>query len=262
VPGGRERSDPSALPGFDDAEVAQILARAAELDALTPGGSLLPALARNRLLSLADLESVAIEAGIDPHHIRTAASEVALQRTSTGSTPDPIRAPLGLPERVEAERVLPVSVDEESWGRMVQELREHTGAPGVISTLGGVREWHSKSDGGFDTVTLRLELLGVGATRLSVSRNTSASGAMAVMFGASFAGIAAVFAVLFLLVPPADGLARLPAVLAGVVGMGALVTGGTIMTARRHLKRIDSMQKALVDRLELLALKGGGEGGR
>ena len=259
---GPGRVAPGAAPAFDETEVARILARAAELDAMAPTAPLLPPEKGDHRLSLSELESVAIEAGIDPDHVRTAATELIVQRTSPPAAAAPVKAPLGLAERVDTERVIPSAVTETAWGRMVQELREHTGAPGVVSSLGGVREWHSKSDGGPDTMTLRLELLGTGATRLSVSRNTSASGAMAVLFGASFAGIAAIFAALFVLVPPADGLARLPALLAGLVGMGSLVTGGTIMTARRHLKRIDTNQKALMDRLELLALRGGGEGGR
>lgn len=247
----------SRFPGFDDADVARILARAAELDALAPGSGVLPTLAAHRLLSLSDLESVAIEAGIDPHHVRTAASELALQRPSSAPAAVPMKAPMGLAERVDTERVLPVAVDEDTWGRMVQELRDHTGAPGVVTTLGGVREWHSKSDGGAETVTLRAEPLGVGGTRLSVSRNTSASGVMALTFGATFAFIALMFVVLFLLVPPTDGLARLPAVLGGVAGLGALVTGGTVVAGHRHLKRTGDRQDALLDRLELLALKGG-----
>jgi len=247
-----------AVPAFDDGEVARILARATELDALAPGSPLLPAGTGERRLSLTDLESVAIEAGIDPHHLRTAASEVVLQRRAPPAKVTPVKAPLGLANRVELERVVAVALDEDGWGRVVQELREHTGAPGVMTTLAGRRKWHSKAEGGAGTVALRAEALPTGGTRFAVSRNTSASAAMAMTLGMSFALMCLVLLVLFLVVPPADGLAGLPAVLGMVAGAGALVTGGTVVAGHRHLKTTDAKLGALLDRVELLALRGDG----
>lgn len=259
---GRPPSGGASFPAFDEAEVALILARAAELDALAPGGSLPLTGSEGRRLSLADLESVAIEAGIDPHHVRAAASEVALRRGASTEVATPVKAYMGLPERVDGERVLAGTLDDDTWGRMVQELRELTGAPGTVTTFGSVREWHSKAEGGAETVTCRVEPLATGLMRLTVSRNTSASGIMAVAFASVSAAIAAMFVVLFMVVPPADGLARLPAVLGITGGLGTLVTGATVVAGRRKLEKTRQEQDALLDRLELLALKGGGEGGR
>lgn len=254
---GPSRTSPAVPKGFDDAEVARILARAAELDALGPSNPRLPSPAAHRLLSLSDLEAVAIEAGIDPHHVRIAASEVALRRSESAAGSVPIKTVMGLPERVDGERVVAAEVDDATWGRMVQELREHAGSPGTVTTFGAVREWHSTSMGGANTVTVRLEPLATGLLQLSASRNTSAHGNTAVALAATFITIVVLFAILFLLVPPADGLARLPAVVGVFGGLGAAATGASLWSGRRALDRARENQEALLDRLELLALRSG-----
>ena len=260
VPGGRTLpGSPSALPGFDDADVALILARAAELDALAPGSSMLPALARNRLLSLADLESVAIEAGIDPDHVRTAASELALRRSPLPASLPPATTRMGLPERVDADRVLPVTLDEATWGLMVQELREFAGSPGVMSSVGGVWEWHSRTDGQSDTVSLRAEFLPVGATRLTVSRNTRAAAQTPMILGGTFALMIATLFVLWVVFPPADPVVGAPSLLGLMAAAGAALTGTSFVTGQRRLAKTEARLGSLMDRMELLALRGGGE---
>jgi hypothetical protein len=252
----------ASLPGFDDAEVALILARAAELDALAPGSSLLPALPGDRRLSLSDLESVAIEAGIDPDHVRTAASELALRRTPLPPSLPPAKTWTGLPERVDADRVLPVTLDEAAWGLMVQELREFAGSPGVMSSVGGVWEWHSRTDGQSDTVSLRAEFLPVGGTRLTVSRNTRAAAQTPLILGGSFALMIATLFVLWVLVPPANPGVGVPSLLGFMAAAGAAFTGTAFVAGQRRLAKTEARLGSLMDRMELLALRGGGEGGR
>ena len=123
---------PSNLPDrrYGDTETEAILRRAAELQA---SGSVTPR--TNTGLTLAELEGIAKEAGLDPVLIRQAAREID---RPAAARPAPL---LGAPTRLIAERSAEGELSEELWGQMVGEVQRTLGAAGHASQVGRTRTW-------------------------------------------------------------------------------------------------------------------------
>lgn len=122
---------PSNLPvrRYGDTETEAILRRAAELQASGPSAP-----RADRGLTLAELEGIAKEAGIDPLLVRQAAREIDRPRAGR---PAPF---LGAPVRLRAERTCEGELDEERWEDMVGEIQQTLGA-GHVSRVGRTRTW-------------------------------------------------------------------------------------------------------------------------
>ncbi|GJG85858.1 hypothetical protein tb265_10390 [Gemmatimonadetes bacterium T265] len=126
-PAGRATPAPS-LRRYSDQEVSLILRRAAELQVDQPGAS--------TGTSLADLEAIAREAGLDPALVRRAAADLA--------TAAPVAAPsrfLGAATRVHVERVIDGEVSGDDLEALVDEVRRTFGEPGIVSALGRTVTW-------------------------------------------------------------------------------------------------------------------------
>src|SRR5215212_782254 len=123
---------------FNDEEVALIIKRAAELQQ-TEQIAQDPANA----LSLAEVEAIAKEAGIDPALIRRAAN--TLDRPSDTNRPSPW---IGAPTRVVYERVVDGEISVDAYEPIVNEIRRTFGDNGVPSVLGKTLAWTSTSAGG------------------------------------------------------------------------------------------------------------------
>jgi hypothetical protein len=123
---------PSNLPDrrYGDTETEAILRRAAELQA---SGPVTPR--TNTGLTLAELEGIAKEAGLDPVLIRQAAREID---RPAAARPAPF---LGAPTRLIAERTFEGDLSEEQWETMVGEIQRTLGTPGQISKVGRTRTW-------------------------------------------------------------------------------------------------------------------------
>jgi len=120
---------------FDDEEVARILERAAELQHRAP---LAPPDISG--MTLAQLEQVATEAGIDPQHVRDAAA--ALEReTRTPALPG--ASLLGAPMRLELERTVEGEIPAGASEALAETIRATIPNPGYVSTLGKSFEWNS-----------------------------------------------------------------------------------------------------------------------
>ena len=91
---------------YDDKEVALILDRAAE------------AVASNSGLTLAELKEIGAEAGIPDAHIEEAARTVALGRRRSSA-----RSVIGMPPRVDIERLVPVRLRSEDWPYLLDVIR-------------------------------------------------------------------------------------------------------------------------------------------
>lgn len=124
-PGGRR---------FDDDEVSRILERAAEMQHRAP---LAPR--ETSGMTLAELEQVASEAGIDPQHVRDAAA--ALERDVPALSGG--RALLGAPIRLELERVVEGEIAPGAYEAFAETIRHTISSPGYVSTLGKSFEWNS-----------------------------------------------------------------------------------------------------------------------
>jgi hypothetical protein len=123
---------------FNDEEVALIIKRAAELQQ-TEQVEQEPSSA----LSLAEIEQIAKEAGIDPLLIRRAAQ--GLDRPSPSNRPS---AWAGAPTRLVFERVVDGEITNDEFEPIVNEVRRTFGDNGLPSVLGRTLAWTSTPVGG------------------------------------------------------------------------------------------------------------------
>ena len=136
---------------FSGDEVDAILNRAAELESAAPGG------AAGDGLTLAQLEDIAVEVGLDPAHIRQAASEVRPSQSgladSSGTALIPMRAaggPLALPRTrrgiISLVRVIPRAITDDELNTILDLITDHTGMTGRASQVGSRTTWHGVSE--------------------------------------------------------------------------------------------------------------------
>ena len=128
-------TSPSDRRRFDDDEVSLILRRAGELQESRQQGS-------DAGMSLADLEAVAREAGLDPALVRQAAAELP----APGQRPLPSGPGarfLGAPTMLRYERVVDGELPPSEYDLLVEEIRRTTNDVGTLSTLGRTLAWSS-----------------------------------------------------------------------------------------------------------------------
>ena len=125
-------------------------------------------------MTLAELQAVAQEVGIDPAHIDRAATELA----STSDT----QKRNGL-DSFFVQHSVKGQLSEEGWDDLVTELRRHTGKKGKIETNGKSREWVGNSD--ISSVTLSVTYR-AGRTRLKVFGETAGATALTKAMGLAF----------------------------------------------------------------------------
>jgi len=118
---------------YEEAEVEKIFQaaaspRASEGRALTPSAG----------FSLAELQAIGGEVGIEPERIAEAAA--ALEVRGGGA---PRRAYLGMPVSVGRTVDLPRAPTDREWDMLVAELRETFGARGTDRSSGGIRAWNN-----------------------------------------------------------------------------------------------------------------------
>jgi hypothetical protein len=103
-------------------------------------------------LTLAELQEVGLEVGMDPDRIAEAASAVDARRQRL-----PRRTSLGLPIGLGRIVELPSGLTDHEWDRLVVEFRETFGSRGRLTSSEGTREW----TGG--DVQARVVTMGTGA---------------------------------------------------------------------------------------------------
>jgi hypothetical protein len=121
---------------YTDREVRLILKAAVEIqqqsaDAAQPSGG----------LSLAELEQVAAEAGIDPAVIRRAAASL-----DAGAPEDAPSRFLGASTEIVVERVVDAPVDERDFEELLGVVRAHTRHLGEARTVGRLFGWRGRVD--------------------------------------------------------------------------------------------------------------------
>ncbi|MEL6614757.1 MAG: hypothetical protein AAFQ43_03415, partial [Bacteroidota bacterium] len=115
---------------FTEEEVRRVFAAVAERQS--------SARADETGLSLAEMQEAAAASGLDPALVAAVAAEMV-----GGGDPDEIPEFLGAPLAVRKTRVLPLRLDDETWTRVVTELRRAYDTPGTPTELGTQREWTS-----------------------------------------------------------------------------------------------------------------------
>lgn len=119
---------------FSEEEVAEILQHAASPEA---AGSRTPGADRDGM-TLAELQDIGSEVGIEPARIAAAAAAVA----NRAFAPAPRRL-LGAPRSVLRTVPIPRPLDDDEWTRLVVDLREAFGAQGQLRQHGMLRSWRN-----------------------------------------------------------------------------------------------------------------------
>jgi len=129
-------TDPGAGPNrrFNEKEVALIIKRASELQQYETTSE------STTGLSLAELEQVAREAGLDPELVRRAAAD--LDTRVTDQTPNRF---LGAPTVLQLERTIDGEVPVEEYEPMVLEIQRQLAEVGSASTIGRSLQWTVQS---------------------------------------------------------------------------------------------------------------------
>jgi len=114
---------------YSDEDVHRILSNAVDVDAAVSAG---------RGMTLAEIQSIAAEAGLSPAAVAAAAE--ALDRTpSVPATPRMMGLPVGVAQSV----TIPGTIDDAGWRRLVVFLRDTFEAQGREEEGGGRREWRN-----------------------------------------------------------------------------------------------------------------------
>src|SRR5918999_400027 len=115
---------------FNEAEVAAILERAAE--AQHTGSHQLPS---GEGMTLAELQTIGSEVGIDPRLVAQAAH--ALDRAGRSTSRRFLGLPIGVGRTIDLDRKL----TDVEWERLVVDLRDTFDARGTIRQEGSFRQW-------------------------------------------------------------------------------------------------------------------------
>ena len=126
-----------------------------------------PAASDEAGLTLAELQEVGLEVGVEPRRVAEAALTLDTRRDVL-----PRRTSLGMPISVGRVIDLPRAVTDREWDLLVVEFRETFGAKGQVTSQGGIREWSNGNLHAFLEPTetghqLRLRTLKGGAGALN-----------------------------------------------------------------------------------------------
>ena len=223
-----------------DAEVREILERAAELEVEHP--------AADRALSIGAVEQVAAEVGIPPARVREATREVRGPRDSetpvqVGTLADTVELRKNV---LVAEQLIDGEVPETAFGALVDEIHRSLDIVGHVSTLGSSLTWSPAvpgSEGRKIVVTITPK---AGQTRIHIEERLELSGWKMFAPGWGAAGGGLLGLALLSLGAARTGAAVVLMLLLFAVG-GALLTARGITKTTADWRRPD-LQK-LLDRL-------------
>ncbi|TPV94044.1 MAG: hypothetical protein B7733_17330 [Myxococcales bacterium FL481] len=224
---------------YSDEEVVRIMQRAAEMQA--EHGS-------ERRLSIAEVEAVAREAGIDKALVRRAAAELSVTGRGHGDAPSGF---LGAARRIEMESAISGEIDSGEVERFVEVVRRALGETGEIKTVGRTLTWET-SPGSSEGITGKRRVVltliprdGVTRVRLEEDLTSLASEVFGAGFAAVFCGVLVIFVVLANAGVVIPGFAPLLSVT--WVGSGyALLRMGYRRSVRRRQARLRALLRQLV----------------
>jgi hypothetical protein len=203
---------------YTEREAALILRAAAELQ--DREGGLSDATGVSRGLSLAQLEQVAMEAGIAPAMVRRAAVRVDERASSPGG------GFLGAPEEVVVERTVEGEVDAAHFERLLDTVRRATGKLGEPHIVGRLFAWKGHV-GGLEAEVGMTPADGRTTVRVRVNLEVMAVAHFMLkgMLGGVGGGVV--------------GAGTMTALVGGPVGVltGVVVAGGGYLWARRGYRR-------------------------
>jgi len=166
------------LPGprrYTEDEVGLILRRATEMQRAEPTALDLAG------LTLAELEDIAAEAGIDPGMLRQAANELHAHRPLTLS-----HRLAGAPVAIDIERVIDGELPAGRLEELAATIRSATAGQGSASSVGRTLTWSSKTG---SSVTERQVLVSVRDGQTLIRIQDSFGGLAASLFGGIMGGV-------------------------------------------------------------------------
>lgn len=166
------------LPGprrYTEKEVGLILRRATEMQraepsALDPEG-----------LTLADLEEIAAEAGINPGMLRRAANELHVLKPVTFAS-----RLAGAPVEIEIERIIKGELPAERLEELVPTIQSATSGQGTASAVGRTLTWSSRTD---SNTSSQQVLVSVRDGQTLIRLQESYGGLAAGLFGGIIGGV-------------------------------------------------------------------------
>jgi hypothetical protein len=215
---------------YSDSEIRDIFEHAA-----TPAPTGLHARQESSGLTLAEIQGIGREVGLDPAAMAAAAGALSA-RSAT-----PLRHSVGMPVAVGRVVPLPRALTDLEWERLVSELRAAFGATGRVAVQGNLRQWsngnlHACVEPSGAGYQLRLGTLKGGA------RDTNLLGIMGVAAGS---GLAA------LIVVAAAPIAPVAPLVLGGAGAAALISNAVRLprwarTRQQQMELIAATVTALV----------------
>lgn len=216
---------------YNEKEVSRLLKRASELQRASPTAP------NPSGLTLAELEDVAREAGLDVTLLRQAATE--LERSPLETTV--VEKLAGGPAHIVIELTLPFEADEASFGGLIPSIESAFGIGGQVGQVGRTFTWTWGQRNSGRTGQTRVTI-GRGETHIRVEENYGT------MMGGLFGGIlGGVGGGVGLGAAPAVGMALGSTVLA--FGLPVLVVGGTYWGVRTGFARYVQRRRRALERL-------------
>ena len=210
---------------FSEREIREVFERAAaqqQAAAREPDG-----------LTLAEMQEVALSAGLDPQYVAQAAQAVALGEPETGRTTfGPV------PTGVYRTEMLPGPPSDALWDSLVSDARHTFAAKGKVRTNGDVREWRNSN------LRVTLEPAGRGS-RLSM--RTRKDGAAPGLVNMGVLMVLGTVAILISLVGFGDTSAALGwmgMLLGGTMGAGGMWAGQRGWAATRETQMEEVAERA------------------
>lgn len=221
------------LDRFTESEMARILERASEQ------GSLLPAVSSSDGFTLAEIESIAAEAGLDTRRIRAAAVQVALDRS---------RGRFGDTGRIDLRGSVPGVVSSREFGQLAETIGDAAGAPGVRNSAFGALEWENPR--GADRLHVTVT---PGDANTSLRVRADASAVKGLCYVASVGGALALGGITGAILEPTSVIAGV-GIMVGAATAG-VATGWTVWRtqARALRNRAASVMAAVSDRAAEIA---------
>ena len=216
---------------YNEKEVARLLKRASELQRSSPVSP------NPSGLTLAELEEIAKEAGLDVGSLRQAATE--LEGTSAVASVGEKVA--GGPLRIVLERMLPFEANEVLYITMVPAIEAACGGAGQLSQVGRTFTWHATRPNSGRTHQVRVT---VRAGQTAIRIEESYGGVVGGLFGGVLGGVGGGVG---LGAGPAIGMALGSVALA--IALPVIILTGTFASVRYGYKTFIANRRRVLDRL-------------
>ena len=213
---------------YNEKETRWLLERAGQLERSTERSA-------RHDLTLPDLESIALEAGLDPALLRQAARELDAGKPSASTKI------MGAPLRLVFERTVSFELSEEAFGSVLPAIEAAAGGTGQVTRAGRTITWQSRRANIGRTMIVRISI-DEGASTIRVEENFGdlAGG----LFGGLLGGVGGGLGI-----GAGTSIALALNSVALAFALPAFIIGTTFISARAGYKRYVEKRAALLQQL-------------